>query len=522
MSDSAGGATNASSIGRNIVWSYGGQAASLLSSVVVAAVAFRRLGAPGFGVYALVVSITSLLGTVNFGLNLAVIQATARDDPAFVDSSREQARRDVEVAHAAYVVLGLIALVGTCLILVVVSQLSIDPSARRDYLPVMVLLLGTATATSLGSSALAGIPVGRRRFAVSAVSITAGAVANLVVVVVLLGSIRAGALGAGQLANVVLSRLISYVWIRREERWFHLAPSRPRRSELKRVAFFALPLVIISLGGQIIATTDLLVVGAVASAATVAIYRIGSLAPNQGVVVLFTGVDTALPVLAAMPDAAEQERTARFLSRITCLAAGVVYCPMMLFRADVLIILSGHASRLGEEVLLVFAGVWLVNVPVHCISLLLIARGRQQAFAPLVALEVAANIALTLVLTIVIGPIGAALATLATIFISNQLLLPRVLRGELVSVSPRIIALEGVLWLVGGLVLASCGAGLFLLLEPGILRLVLGSAASLAAGMSGCAVVLGVSGRAELRSLLRKRGAAIVVSSTEMLGQVGL
>jgi O-antigen/teichoic acid export membrane protein len=522
VSDPPREAAKASSIGRNIIWSYGGQAGSLLSSVVIAAVAFRSLGAPGFGVYALVVSVTNLLGTANFGLNAAVVQATSRDDPAFEEESRKQARRDVEVAHAAYVVLGGVALVGTAVILLVVTHMNVNPHARGDYLPAMVLLLGAATAATLGTSAFAGIPVGRRRFAVNMVSTLAGSAVNVLVVITMLGTIRAAALGAGQLASIVASRLVNYVWLRREEPWFRIVPPRARRVELRRVAVFALPLLVISVGGQVIATTDLLVVGAVASASAVALYRIGSLAPNQASIVLFTGVDTGFPVLAATPDPAEQERTARFLSRLACFSAGVVYGAMMLFRADVLRILSGHSSALGENVLLVFAGVWLVNVPVHCIALLLIARGRQRAFAPLVAGEVIANVALTVVLAIVIGPLGAAIATLVTIFLSNQLLLPRILRGELVSASPRVVSAEGVLWLVGGVLMAACGASGFLFLQAGVLRLALGTVAACVAGAIGGGLVLRSGGRAELVALLKRRGAGMLSPPSEALREVGL
>ncbi len=522
MSESPPEVLKASSVGRNVLWSYGGQAASMVSSVLIAAIAFRRLGAAGFGIYALVVSVTSLLGTANFGLNTAVIQATSRDDPAFGDESRRDARRDIEVAHVAYLGLGVLALVGTGVILFFVDHLTVDASARSEYLPLMVVLLGVSTAMALGTSAFAGIPVGRRRFAVNTVSTVAGAVANLVVVVALLDTIGAGALGAGQLASVVVARLINYAWLRREEPWFELAPSRPRRSEVKRVAVFALPLLVISVGGQLIATTDLLVVGAVATATAVALYRIGSLAPNQGATVLFTGVDTSLPVLAATPDPSEQERIARFVSRIACLAAGVVFGAMMLFRADVVLILSGRTSTLGEEVLLVFAGVWLVNMPVHCLGLLFIARGRQSAFAPLIAAEVIANIALTITLAIVIGPLGAALATLVTIFLSNQLLLPWVLRREPLDVSPRLVVFEGILWLLVGLMLAGAGGAMYLFMQPGILRLFLGTVTATATGLVGGALLLGSAGRAELVALMKRRASAPATASAESLGGLGV
>ena len=91
----------------------------------------------------------------------------------------------------------------------------------------------------------------------------------------------------------------------------------------------------------------------------------------------------------------------------------------------------GRPSALAESVLIVFCAIWTANIPLHGPGLLLIARGRQRVFVPLIAAETIANLALTAPFAIWMGPIGAAVATLVTIAISNLFVFPYLARHDL-------------------------------------------------------------------------------------------
>jgi O-antigen/teichoic acid export membrane protein len=271
------------------------------------------------------------------------------------------------------------------------------------------------------------------------------------------------------------------------------------------VGSFAIPLLVISVYGQVIAATDLVVVGAVATAAAVAFYKIGNLAPSQAVSWLFNGYDTVFPSLAGTQDETGQEAATLFLTRVAGYVAGSSFCAMVLLRADVVTVIVGHQSGLAEEVLLVFCGVWLVNIPVHGLMLLLIARGRQGVFIPLVAAEAIANLALTVLFAVVIGPIGPALATLVTIIVTNVIVLPILVRKEIGSMRSWRIAGNGLA--CGGIGGAVAAAAMLpiLVLGVGWARLASGLSVAGAASILVGFLLLGRSGRETLVAMFKRR-----------------
>jgi len=324
------------------------------------------------------------------------------------------------------------------------------------------------------------------------------------VVVPTLGMLGLPSLGLGQLANALVSATFPAVWLKMREPWFHLLPGRARWTEVRRVGSFAIPLLVISVYGQVIAATDLVVVGAVATAAAVAFYKIGNLAPSRAVSWIFNGYDTVFPSLAGTQDERGQEAATLFLTRVAGYVAGSSFCAMALLRADVVTVIVGHQSSLAEEVLMVFCGVWLVNIPVHGLMLLLIARGKQGVFIPLVAAEAIANLALTVLFAVVIGPIGPALATLVTIIVTNVIVLPILVRKEFGSMSSWRIAGNGfACGGIGGAVAATAMLPI-LVLGVGWARLASGLGVAGAASILIGFLLLGGSGRETLVAMFKR------------------
>jgi O-antigen/teichoic acid export membrane protein len=235
----------------------------------------------------------------------------------------------------------------------------------------------------------------------------------------------------------------------------------------------------VSVAGQLISATDLIVVGAVATPAAVAFYRAAWIVPSQATALLFIGYDTVYPLLAGTTDMGGQEIATRFLTRVVAFVAGAMFAVLIVLRVDVVVAVTGHSSALAESVLVVFCCIWMANVPVHGLSLLLIARGRQNVFIWLVGVEAAANLVLTMVFAVVMGPIGAAYATLGTIALSNVFVFPAIVRHEFskgvaataaLATSPTLEFGVGWVRLISGLILGggfSCAFGLLLLRQGG-------------------------------------------------------
>ncbi len=489
-------------LGRNAAWLYMNAGASAIAGLFLLGFSFRHLGASAYGLYALVATVVGVFGTVDFGLRLWLIRATARDSPSFSDTERDEARRDVESAHTTYAVWGA-AVLGATGITAVVATLAHSRSFAVKEVPLLVVLVGLSVALNLGTASFSGIPAGRRQFQVPAIGGLLGTGVEIAVVVVTIDHLHLVALGAGFLASALASQGYCAWWVWRHERWFRLLPRRLSWGGIRRVASFAAPLLVLSVAGQVISATDLIVVGAVATAAAVGMYRAGSIVPTQATALLFTGYDTVYPHLAGTTDLDGQESATRLLTRVTAFIAGAIFAATIVLRVDVVLVVTGHRSALGEDVLVIFCGIWLANVPVHGLSLLLVARGRQTVFIWLVGIEAIANVALTIAFAVAIGPIGAAYATLLTIVVSNVIVFPIIVRHELskggarrsVTEALSAIGLGGVIAALASSPAFGLGAGWDRLL----VGLALGGAISAALGLA----LLRHSGRCALVAMLR-------------------
>ena len=378
---------------------------------------------------------------------------------------------------------------------------------QRGAVVVTTLLVGAALGLSLGTSTLTGLASGARDFRILALASLTAAATSIAVVLVLVGRIGLVSLGWAELASVAVNSVLLRRWARRNAPWFRLRPHRVQLDHAKRVVWAALPLVLLSVGGQVIATTDLFVLGAFYSPAIVGLYRVGSLLPTQAVAVLYQGYDVVLPALAGSDDAALQEETVAFMTRIVCFVGGVGLATMALLRNDVVLLFNGNPSSLASSVLLVFCGIWLTTLVAHGVGLLLIARGRQRRFVWPVVFEVVGNGVATVVLIHVMGAIGAAIATLIVLAITHVFVLPFIARGEM-SGSGRLLAVDGWLTVAVGVVVAAAGVVTVSGMAPSSARL---AAGGLGSGSLGAAVgwlLLGAAGRRRLAALLRRSEAA--------------
>jgi O-antigen/teichoic acid export membrane protein len=489
-------------LGTDALWAWAGLASTVAANLGVAALALRRLGAPSYGVFALVSSVLGLVAVADFGLSLSVARSEARRQAGSEEPG--VARRQVEAAHRLCLRLALLTLAAAGLA-TLGAALAPARLAHHGQLTPTTALVGVAASLSLGTSALAGLARGQRRFGAIAGAGWASAAANLACVATLSGRAGLVSLGWGQLAGVLTGRAVLAAWARRQAPWFRLLPRRLPRPSLGQAAATSLPLLALSLAGQLITASDLVVVTALSSAAAAALYRLGSLVPSQASILLYTALDTSFPVVAGLAEARAQEELARLLTRVSSFVAGAGFAALVLLRSEVVAAVLGRPAPLASSVLGVFCLVWLANVPVHCLMLVLIGRGEHRLFLPVVAAEAALNVVLTVALVAAMGPLGAALATLATLAFSNLVAIPVRARRLVGLDACRMVWASGVVPALLGAGAGAAGAAPSLALGGGSARLALGLALGAAAALAAGWWLLGRQGRLGLRRLLSSK-----------------
>lgn len=488
-------------LGRGIGWNYARLGSLAITNLVSATLVLRNLGPAEFGVFALITGASGFMNMLGLSLGLSVVRAAAQQH---VGTGQEvAARRDLLAANGVYVALaGLAALVMASLAVTLPALIELDESARSSVRGT-ALLVGAALAVSLATSALAGLATGQQDFRALAVAACVGSTVNVTAVAFLVNRIGLTALGWAELASAVCSSAVMWRWARKHAKWFRLRPGRIHPSDARRVLAGAMPLILVGVGGQVITTTDLFILGGFYSPAVVGLYKSGSLLPTHAVGVLYQGYSVALPALAAANEQRTQEKTVAVLTRVGGYVAGLSFGTIALLRRDVLQILTGGSAALAETILLLFCALYLVTMVAHGISLLLIARGKQRRFVWPTLLEIIVNGALTFLFIHLFEAKGAAIATLVTLGVSHLFLVPVVAKHEFVDGTTRILA-AGWLAVTFGVMVAGIAFLPFGRMPPSALRLLAVASFTGVAGALTGLLLLRSRGRRELVLLMRR------------------
>ena len=480
---------------RDVGWSYVSVLVTASATLMASGLIVREAGAAAFGMYSLILVSGAVLVPLEWSISVVIVRAVARR--AGVRTAEEE-----EATGSAHAVLvGLAALVLLAGAVTAATHALAIESPRIDGLSTLIFLIACSWSVLIFGAGHHAVLLGHRQFRLIATAISLGAVSQLIVLVVFIRSGPLVVMGIAQLVAALSSRMVIVIGARRID---HL-PVRPGRIstvDLRSISKGAAPVFALGVGAQVVTTTDLIVVGALAGSTAAGLYRIGSLVPAQIIGVLYRGCDTVFPALARSTDAREREGAVVFLTRLLSYTAGAALGCAALLAEEIVVVLSGEPSHEAEAVLIIFALLWTVNATVHGLALVLIALERQSTFLPLVAVETIANLLLTIPLVSVWGGRGAAAASLVTLLISNCVVFPKVVKSSF-TISP-----ARTIW-GDGLVSAALGAIPAVATVVGIGVLMDDPAARIAGSLGGTAVLasvagvllLGSGGRATLRLL---------------------
>jgi len=109
---------------------------------------------------------------------------------------------------------------------------------------------------------------------------------------------------------------------------------------------------------------------------------------------------------------------------LTGLMGGTVY-GVMAFQAEPLLQLwSDQSSALSVQVLILYALAWTIVTPTHVMMLMVVASGRHRIIGAIVLAEALVNLALSIVLVSIMGPVGAAISSFLVIVADDLFILP--------------------------------------------------------------------------------------------------
>ncbi|MDQ3879538.1 MAG: hypothetical protein M3295_00410, partial [Chloroflexota bacterium] len=407
-----------------------------LYTVVLVSYLLHSLGPDAYAPWALAAAIVGWLALLDAGLSMTTTRDAARAVAGDADATRR-----VLAANGAYGYLGMVAAAsGAVIALVIPLILRLSGAPALDAWLVGALLtldLGIVLATA----GWAGTVRGMRRFDLSLLAAAVQVLVAGVAVVVLVPRFGLVGAAAAQPLGRLVARLLLGALLRRNLPWFRARPVWPGWQELRIIGAFSLPIMAWHVGREIGIGTDVVVVGATAGARDVGLFAAGSQLVRYVGLFLFPTIAVVLPSFAAA-GFSRSDVLPTLLQRGVLLAGvvgGAVYVGMALQATAVVQLWSGQASELSVRVFVLYAVTWAVLTPPYVMALMLIAQGRHRLFGAVVFGESLVNVALSIALSIILGPIGVAIATFAVMTADWLFVIPlltaRTLRLDLAGVA---------------------------------------------------------------------------------------
>lgn len=420
---------------RNLASNYLAYGASILSGLILTPIIIGAIGKEAYGAWAFIISLTTILRLLDFGVTPTVIRFTAlhrgRMAHAEIDSL-------ASAGLAVYLVAGVIS-VAVGLVLAWFLPAMIDLSPRLQHpaqiaVVIAVLDLGTQAPLGLFGSLLKGA----QRFDVlnTGAVISIGTYAALVVVV-LTGHPNIEVLAAIALVATIVRLAYPILFIRRELPGLRISRSLVNSRDVRSLLGFSWFAFLGHAAGKVVYSSDVIVIGVILGAEKVALYAVATRLFGLASRVAQIGTDLLLPLQSELEGRAEHDRQRGFVIsgvRSSMCVAVLLALPLVVLPSWILTAWLGSGFRESVVPLALLGLAVFFTQPNAVLSQYLFARGLPAQLAAAQAGLAAANLALTVGLLLSVGEIWvAALATLAVEGVGAVLVLPLLARRQGVS-----------------------------------------------------------------------------------------
>ncbi|HVF10893.1 MAG TPA: oligosaccharide flippase family protein [Abditibacteriaceae bacterium] len=418
---------NASSGGlvRNSIASYLGNIAGMVTGFFVTPILVRYLGATHFGLWVLLGSLAGYIGLVEAGTSTATAKRVA-ECRATGDSKRLE--EVLGTASALYLGASLIVLVIAVVLVAGLQHLFHFPANELAVARICLLVLGIHQAISFLFLAQTAVLFGAGR-----IDLMTGFGAAIGIIASIIQAIMAWC-GYGIIAMAIILAISTVVrgYVGHKVILKHLPGTRIRAvaatvAMARELLKFGSRNSVVRICGMIAFSADTLVIGLLLPVANVTHYAIASRLVNLITTLATKPVDVMLPAYAHSHTLQDTDRQFRLFSESVSLAMAlalpfaIVLCTFgdRLIRAWV-----GAGHEVSYPIVIILAVALTMQLQGYATITIMTAAERNQVLLKIVMISAPVNLILSVLFTKMLGPIGPALGTLATVTVADAVLLP--------------------------------------------------------------------------------------------------
>jgi O-antigen/teichoic acid export membrane protein len=402
-------------------WSLAGTTVMAAYSFLLVGFLLRTLGPEAFAPWAAAVALLGYLSLLDAGLS-----ATTTRDAAHAAAGDTSAIERVRAANALFSGLAIAAaLLGILGSLLVPRLLGLEGRAGVDAALVTAILTIDFTIV-LATAGWVGILRGYQRYDLIFACNLTHAVVGGIVVVASIGTLGMVGAALGQVAGRLASRTVLAIALRHNVRWFRLIPGMPARRRVRALWAFSLPVFALQLATQVGVGTDVIIVGAVAGAASVGLYAAGSQLVRSVAYLILPMVSVLLPTLSrsTFENALSTARQIPTLIVMAGILGAATFGGLAAEAGPIMQLWTGQQPPLSIGVLTAYSLAFVLITPVQVLVLGTIATNRHALIGAVVLVDSVVNVLLSIFLSRLVGPIGVAISTLLVVTLDDGFVIP--------------------------------------------------------------------------------------------------
>jgi O-antigen/teichoic acid export membrane protein len=405
--------TGVARVGANVMSNWGNYVFTAIVSFFLAPFVVGHLGASGYGVWTLVVSLTGYLGLLDMGVRGAVTRYVAK---YHAQEEHEEVGRIVSSAFVIFVSVGVLAILTSIgLALFAIPHFSI-PAAYVAQARVVLVVGGLNVAVSLISGVFGGIIIGLQRFDLSNIlEVLITGIRSLFVVLALKGGGGILALSGVQLAFSVLG-CVGYYWLaKRLCPHLKIAFNQADRRRLSLIFSFSTYSFVLQISAYLVYYTDSIVIGAFLQVKAITFFAIaGNLMSYARAPI--TSISVTMAPLASAVEARSDSSQLRQVTLKACRYATAIMLPVAITfllrgRSFIGLWMGASYAEVSGQVLSILTIAWLFGAGNAILGATMMGISKHKGIIPAQLGEGLCNLALSLMLVQRLGVVGVAWGT---------------------------------------------------------------------------------------------------------------
>jgi O-antigen/teichoic acid export membrane protein len=399
---------------------------SVVVAFIVSPIIVNQLGNETYGIWVLIVSLTSYFTILDFGINGAIVRFISKYK-ALNDS--DSANKIFSTSFAFFFVIAIVVVLFCAVFAFYFKDMFEITQFENSYLYLVFLVVGIDLAFNLIFSVFLGSLKAVGRFLeVNVIAVTLNIVKNIIIVILLTNDYSLLTIAVLQLVVNAVKFTLQYVTIRKFASYLYFSVEDITKESFKQLYNYSLYGFIIAIAMKIVFYTDSVVIGAVLDVSQVTFYAIPTMLMQYLEQFIWAIIAVLLPIISAQDAVGKNENNARMYN------VGTKYA--MLLCAPIFLVLYFSGSSfiglwMGEQykipsgnvlkILLIGYFFFLAQLIAHGI---LKGLSKHKILAILLSIEAVANLGLSLHLAPMLGINGVALGTTIPLLIINVIAVP--------------------------------------------------------------------------------------------------